>query len=153
LTKSGIFTAKQDEDVDDGAGTGGVGGLFSMTITEEEEAKVFGHFEENPFGEDEEVQPVESSSPQVPLDPTQLNKGLPDQADGQEGPLIEQADNAEDTPSHVEQADNAEDTSSHVSENLGDWQEIDFDYFDKLGVRAPDFMTDPFKEKWNHVKG
>ena len=39
-----------------------MGGLFSMTMTEEEEAKAFGHFEENPFGEDEEVLPVESQS-------------------------------------------------------------------------------------------
>jgi hypothetical protein len=37
------------EQVDDGSGTGGVGGLFSMTVHEEDEAHA--HFEENPFQE------------------------------------------------------------------------------------------------------
>jgi hypothetical protein len=32
-----------------------VGGLFSMTVTDEEEIKAFGHFNENPFAEEEQV--------------------------------------------------------------------------------------------------
>lgn len=43
-----------DEPVDDGAGTGGVGGLFSITIAEEEEIKIYGQINEQPFTDDKE---------------------------------------------------------------------------------------------------
>lgn len=48
-----------------------------------------------------------------------------------------------------------EEVSSNASEgmHLDDWQELDVDYYERIGLRPPDYMTDPFKEKWNHIKG
>lgn len=56
LKQSAVFN---DDEVDDGSGTGGVGGLFSMTVTEDEEVKALGHFNENPFLETEDAEPEE----------------------------------------------------------------------------------------------
>lgn len=55
----------------------------------------------------------------------------------------------------VEPAVNLDDgTSSRASGeiSLEEWQEINNDEFSLIGVRPPDFMTDPFKEKWSQVK-
>ena len=115
---------RNDEDDIDGAGTGGVGGLFSMTVTDEEEIKALGHFNENPFAEEEQV--VVVAQPEI----------------------------IEEEETKDQQRSISGDRSSHSSNdhNLDEWQEIDVSYFEILGVRPPDLMTDPFKERWNEVK-
>lgn len=96
-----------------------------MTVTDEEEFKALGHFNENPFAEEEEAavvaQPEIVAEEETKEDKQQLSEG---------------------------------NRSSHSSNdhNLDEWQEIDINYFEILGVRPPDLMTDPFKERWNEVK-
>lgn len=114
---------KSGEEEIDGAGTGGVGGLFSMTINDEDEIKALGHFNENPFAEEEVVVAVEPE-------------------------MVADEETKDQKPISVG------DRSSRGSGELSaeEWQEIDFTYFDNMGVRPPDLMTDPFKERWNEVK-
>ena len=118
LKQSGIFPA------DDGSGTGGVGGLFSMTVNDEDA----GHFNENCFAEETEAEPAK-----VEAKPESVNS---------DEIKVEQAVNIED------------DKSSRASGEiqLDDWEEIDADVYTLMGVRPPDIMTDPFKEKWSQIK-
>jgi hypothetical protein len=112
LKQSGIFND------DDGSGTGGIGGLFSMTVNDEE----VGHFTENCFADDAESTEAKPET-------------------------IEEV--------KIEQAKNLnEDASSRASGEiqLDDWVEIDANFYTLMGVRPPDIMTDPFKERWSQVK-
>ncbi len=115
---------RNGEDDIDGAGTGGVGGLFSMTVTDEEEIKAFGHFNENPFAEEEQV--IVVAQPEI----------------------VEE----EETKDQQRSINGYRSSNSSNDHNLDEWQEIDVSYFEILGVRPPDLMTDPFKERWNEVK-
>lgn len=94
-----------------------------MTINDEDEIKALGHFNENPFAEEDVVEAVEPEmvSDEETKDQKPLSVGV---------------------------------RSSRESGELSaeEWQEIDFNYFDNMGVRPPDLMTDPFKERWNEVK-
>lgn len=94
-----------------------------MTINDEDEIKALGHFNENPFAEGE-------------------------QPDNAEPEIVAEEETKDQKPLSVG------DRSSHASGDLAaeEWQEIDFTYFDNMGVRPPDLMTDPFKERWNEVK-
>lgn len=35
---------------------------------------------------------------------------------------------------------------------LDEWQHVDIDYFESMGLRPPDLISDPFKESWKNVK-
>ena len=48
----------------------------------------------------------------------------------------------------------SEDGTSRTSDevDLDEWQQIDIGYYEILGLRPPDLISDPFKEKWSKVK-
>lgn len=95
-----------------------------MTVTDEEEIKALGHFNENPFAEEEQV--IVVAQPEI----------------------VEE----EETKDQQRSINGYRSSNSSNDHNLDEWQEIDVSYFEILGVRPPDLMTDPFKERWNEVK-
>ena len=125
-----------DEDKTDG--TGGVG-MFSMTIGEDEIQLGDEHMaSNNPFGMDEEDELPE------------INE------DGFEEIKLKEKREHRDTVvtvNTVSVAHNIDTDNSQDTEDLNDWDlidEVDVEV-DKNGFRPPDYLNDPFKNKWRNI--
>ena len=102
-----------------------------MTVADED---VEGHFNENPFAED-------ALSEQSKPEPQEVEESKVKE-EVKEEVVIEQATNLS--------FGDASQASDDV--DLDEWQQIDVGYFESLGLRPPDLISDPFKEKWSNIK-
>ena len=134
--KKGDQSSIVDDERNDGGGTGGVG-MFSMTIGEDELIGDAHMASNNPFGMEEDDELPE------------INE------DGFEEIKLKEKANRESvvTVSNVNVAHNIDSENSQDTEDLNDWDlidEVDVEV-DKNGFRPPDYLNDPFKNKWRNI--
>ena len=114
--------------------TGSGVGMFSMTIGDDENDEIMGA--NNPFGIEE--------ADDIP----EMNE------DGFEEIKLQQERDTIVTANTAAEADNQEVTiGSEDTEDLNDWDlidEVDVEV-DKNGYRPPDYLNDPFKDKWRNI--